>query len=96
VDPLLDVPDVTYLLARGPFTEAGERQLMRDHDIDAVLAKNSGGSATYAKIAAARDLGIEVVLVRRPVMPDAPFVATVEEAVAEIAHREISAAKRGV
>ena len=55
---------------------------MRDHDIDAVLAKNSGGSATYAKIAAARDLGIEVVAGTPTVMPDAPFVATVEEAVA--------------
>lgn len=96
VDPALDVPNATYLLSRGPFAEKAERQLMLDHRIDAVLSKNSGGAATYAKIAAARNLGIEVVLVRRPVMPDVPSVATVEEAVAEIAHGALSAAKRGV
>ena len=99
VDPVqsaLDLPDATYLLSRGPFAQAAERQLMLDHGIDAVLSKNSGGEATYAKIVAARYLGIEVVLVRRPDMPDVPFVATVEEAAAEIAHRAISAAKRGV
>ena len=66
VDPPLDVPDARYILDRGPFGIAAERTLLAEHRIDAVLAKNSGGDATYAKIAAARELGIEVVLVRRP------------------------------
>ena len=66
VDPPLDVPDARYILDRGPFGIAAERTLLAEEKIDAVLAKNSGGDATYAKIAAARDLGIEVVLVRRP------------------------------
>ena len=66
VDPPLDVPDARYILGRGPFGVAAERTLLAEDKIDVVLAKNSGGDATYAKIAAARDLGIEVVLVRRP------------------------------
>jgi len=96
VHPAPDLPDASYLLSRGPFAQEAERQLMLDHRIDAVLSKNSGGAATYGKITAARDLRIEVVLVRRPVMPDVHSVATVEEAAAEIAHRAISLAKRGV
>ena len=66
VDPPLDVPDARYILDRGPFGIAAERTLLSENRIDAIVAKNSGGDATYAKIAAARDLGIEVVLVRRP------------------------------
>ena len=96
VDPLLDLPQAQYLLARGPFAEDDERQLLRDHRIDAILSKNSGGAATYGKIAAARGLSIEVVMVRRPAMPEAATVATVDEAVAEIAHFATSAEKRGV
>ena len=67
VEPKLAVPDATYLLARGPFREADERALLEKHRIDVVVSKNSGGEATYGKIAAARALGIEVVMVRRPV-----------------------------
>ncbi|NMG38449.1 cobalt-precorrin-6A reductase [Chelativorans sp. ZYF759] len=96
VDPPLDLPDAQYLLARGPFGEDDERRLLIDHRIDAILSKNSGGAATYGKIAAARGLGIEVVMVRRPPKPVVPTVGTVDEAVAEIAHRAASGKNRGV
>ena len=96
VEPPLGLPNAEHLLARGPFAEDDERQLLRDHRIDAILSKNSGGAATYGKIAAARGLGIEVVMVGRPAMPEAATVATVDEAVAEIAHFATSAEKRGV
>lgn len=96
VDPPLDLPKAQYLLARGPFSENEERRLLLDHRIDAILSKNSGGAATYGKIAAARDLGIEVVMVRRPGKPDAATVATVDEAVARIDHFAASPEKRGV
>src|SRR5262249_23944661 len=66
VAPPLPVPDARYIHARGPFELAAERELLAGERINVVLAKNSGGEATYAKIAAARELGIEVVLVRRP------------------------------
>lgn len=78
VEPKLAVPDAHYLLARGPFREAEERALLEEHRIDIVVSKNSGGAATYGKIAAARALGIKVVMVRRPTLPDVPSAETVE------------------
>ncbi|MGY6710231.1 MAG: cobalt-precorrin-6A reductase [Rhizobiaceae bacterium] len=96
VDPPLDLPRAQYLLARGPFGEDEERRLLLDHRIDTILSKNSGGAATYGKIAAAKALGVEVVMVRRPVKADAATVATVDEAVTRISHLATSAEKRGV
>jgi precorrin-6A/cobalt-precorrin-6A reductase len=96
VEPPLDVPDATYILARGPFAEADELELLKTHRIDAIVAKNSGGSATYGKIAAARKLGIEVILFRRPVLPDVPAAASVEELLGKVDHWLDPAEKRGV
>ena len=96
VDPPLPLPHVAYLTGRGPFAEADDRALMTTHGIDVVIAKNSGGSATYGKIAAARALGIDVIMLRRPPAPDAPSVETVEDAIAWLDHALTSAAARGV
>ncbi|WP_353641080.1 cobalt-precorrin-6A reductase [Mesorhizobium sp. WSM2239] len=96
VEPPLDVPDATYILARGPFAEANELDLLRAHRIDAIVAKNSGGSATYGKIAAARKVGIEVILFSRPALPDVCSGASVGEVLAMIDHWLESAEKRGV
>jgi precorrin-6A/cobalt-precorrin-6A reductase len=96
VDPPLPVPHATYLVARGPFVESAERELLTAHAIDAVVAKNSGGEATYGKIAAARGLGIEIILSRRPHLPDVPSVASIEEAAAWLDHALASAPARGV
>jgi len=57
------------MLTRGPFTLADEIDLLRAHRIDRIVSKNSGGPATYAKIAAARALGLPVVMVERPARP---------------------------
>jgi hypothetical protein len=62
----LPLPHVTYVTGRGPFAEADDRALMTAHGIEIVVAKNSGGAATYGKIAAARALGIDVIMLRRP------------------------------
>lgn len=68
----IDPPDVSLpantklLLERGPFHLEDELRLLRDHAIDCVVSKNSGGLATYAKIEAARVLRIPVVMVDRP------------------------------
>jgi precorrin-6A/cobalt-precorrin-6A reductase len=73
--------------ARGPFAVADELTLMRGHAIDVVVTKDSGGELTAAKLAAARELGLPVVMVDRPAVPDAASVATVGEAVAWLEHR---------
>ena len=78
VEPLagiLPVPHLTALEARGPFDAASEAALMRANRIEIVVSKNAGGAATYGKIAAARSLGLPVVMVRRPAKPDVPRVA---------------------
>ncbi|MGY2079116.1 cobalt-precorrin-6A reductase [Modestobacter sp. SYSU DS0657] len=85
----VDPPDeplpagATLLLDRGPFSVADELVLMRDHAVDVVVTKDSGGHLTEAKLVAARELGIPVVLIRRPPLPPGvETVATVEEALA--------------
>ncbi len=95
IDPPLPLPSVTYVTARGPFREADDRALMTAHDIGAVISKNSGGSAAYGKIAAARALGIDVIMVRRP-PPPAASVSTIEAAIAWLDHALTSRAARGV
>jgi precorrin-6A/cobalt-precorrin-6A reductase len=96
VDPPLPVPDAAYITARGPFCEADDRALMTRHAIDVVIAKNSGGSAAYGKIAAARTLGIDVIMLRRPAAPATPAVETVDDAMAWLDHALTLAAARGV
>ena len=79
------LPDASVVLARGPFTLAGERALMTSHRIDAVVTKDSGGEATASKLAAARDLGLPVIVVDRPPSPPGPLVRSVDEALAWLA-----------
>jgi len=87
VDPPLSLPDARYILARGPFEERADRELLQSNAIDVVVAKNSGGAATYSKIAAARSLGIEVVMIRLPTGSTSSSVATAEEAMAWLEHQ---------
>lgn len=75
-------PRTSVLLARGPFSVDDELALLREHRIDVLVSKNSGGSMTSAKLTAARELGLPVVMVQRPPQPDAPSAGTVDQAVA--------------
>lgn len=76
-------PRMEVLLDRGPFTLEGERALLRDHRIDVLVTKDSGATATAAKLTAAREAGVPVVVVRRPPTPEGvPVAADPGEAVA--------------
>ncbi|MBD2364721.1 cobalt-precorrin-6A reductase [Anabaena minutissima FACHB-250] len=75
------VPSGVILCDRGPFALENERQILIQHNIDTIVSKNSGGNATYAKIVAARELGIQVVMINRPPLPPGEQVADVDGAV---------------
>ena len=80
-DPMPPFVNAELLLARGPFTVEDERRLLKDNLIDTVVCKNSGGNATDAKLTAARELGVQVIMLDRPARPDVPTVASVGHAV---------------
>ncbi|HEV3045823.1 MAG TPA: cobalt-precorrin-6A reductase [Solirubrobacteraceae bacterium] len=75
-------PRHELLLDRGPFTLAGELALLDEHRIDVVVCKDSGGPHTSAKLHAARERGLPVVVVRRPPRPEADCVPGVAGALA--------------
>jgi precorrin-6A/cobalt-precorrin-6A reductase len=62
--------DTEVLLARGPFSVDDEKSLLLGHRIDVLVTKDSGGAATAAKLTAARGLGLPVVVVGRPPLPE--------------------------
>lgn len=70
------------VIARGPFAEAGEIALLKHHRIEALVSRNSGGSATYAKLAAARALDLPVVMIERPPPPPGATAESPEAALA--------------
>jgi precorrin-6A/cobalt-precorrin-6A reductase len=65
--PHLELPPTWEIIrSRGPFALAGERGLMRDRETDLLVTKDSGGSLTAAKLTAAAQLGVPVVVIARP------------------------------
>jgi precorrin-6A/cobalt-precorrin-6A reductase len=68
------------VVGRGPFSLIEERHLLERHGIDVVVCKASGGAATEAKLIAARELSLPVIMVRRPPAEPGPSVETVEAA----------------
>jgi precorrin-6x reductase len=78
----VELPGVTAISARGPFSVEEERRLLRRERIDALVTKDSGGDD--AKLRAARAEGVPVVLLRRPADVDGPLVEDVESAIAWI------------
>ncbi|MGH7045489.1 MAG: cobalt-precorrin-6A reductase [Stellaceae bacterium] len=82
-DPMPGFEQAELLLARGPFSRDDERRLLIAHRVDTIVCRNSGGSAAKAKLVAARELGLQVVLRRRPPRPGSlPCAASVSEAAA--------------
>jgi precorrin-6A/cobalt-precorrin-6A reductase len=84
LDPPPRLPHLHFIAARGPFDVAAELALMQNEKIDILVTKNSGAPATFAKIEAARQLGLPVVMIERPQQPDAPAVHDPAEVLAWI------------
>ena len=78
----LPLPDAQVIVARGPFDMAGDTALMHQHGTEVVVAKNAGGKGAVAKIAAARTLGLPVVMIDRPVIPPRRVVHGVAQVMA--------------
>lgn len=87
--PRQPLPLVSHevVLGRGPFSLAGERELLRRHGIDVLAAKASGGAATEAKLIAAREASLPVVMLRRPKPEPGPRVDSAEAALAWLEDR---------
>jgi precorrin-6A/cobalt-precorrin-6A reductase len=71
-----------FLIGRPPFPVARETALFRDLGVDWLVVKNAGGEQSRTKLAAAANLGLPVLMIRRPPPPDAPCIGTIEGAIA--------------
>jgi precorrin-6A/cobalt-precorrin-6A reductase len=85
-DGPLPLPQAELIVSRGPFTLDGELDLMRSRNIEWVVARNSGGTGARAKIDAARELCLPVIMIARPELPERPRAESVDEVMARLAH----------
>ena len=85
-DGPLPFPDCEVVVDRGPFTEEGDRALMRRFGAEVVVSKNAGGTGARAKIDAARALGLPVVMIDRPAIPARPELSSPQEVLDRVAH----------
>lgn len=88
-DAPLPLPDAQVIVARGPFDVAGDTALMRDHSVTHIVAKNAGGTGAEAKIVAARSLGLPMIMIDRPSLPQAHISRGVEDALAWLTHEAL-------
>ena len=63
------VPRAEIIGARGPFALDEERALFARLGTDVLISKNSGSQSTEPKLQVARELGLPVLLLRRPELP---------------------------
>lgn len=85
-DAPLGFPDATVIVDRGPFTLDCDRALLREHRIELVVSKNAGGTGAEAKIIAARDLGVPVLMIDRPSIPSRTEAHSIDEVMRWLGH----------
>jgi len=90
------LPHHSLVIDRGPFGIAGDRALMQAHGIDLVVSKNAGGTGAQAKIIAARQLGVPVLMIDRPALPARTELYAPEDVMRWLDHAAPSSADRGV
>ena len=86
-------PDHDIIVDRGPFRLEDDLAMMQARAIDLVVSKNAGGTAAYAKIAAAREMGLPVIMIDRPVIPARAEMGCIPDVLDWIAH---TGTERGV
>lgn len=82
----LSFPNSEAIIARGPFSFNDDLELLKKHNIDLVVSKNAGGTGSRSKIDAARELGIEVLMIDRPSLPERAELHSVDDAMRWLAH----------
>ena len=75
------------IVSRGPFTLDGELEMLRTRGVMWIVARNSGGDGARAKIDAARTLGLPVIMIARPELPERQRVESVAEIMQWLGHR---------
>ena len=88
IEPPMAWPKGELRLQRPPFVQNEECALMKANRISHLVCKNAGGTTTRAKLEAAKALGVQVIMIQRPVLPAAPEVDTVEQALKWWSHTE--------
>lgn len=89
----VDPPETTLpfaadvIVSRGPFTLDSELEMLRTRGIAWIVARNSGGDGARAKIDAARMLGLPVIMISRPRLPERLWVKSVPEVMQWLGHR---------
>jgi precorrin-6A/cobalt-precorrin-6A reductase len=76
----------SVIVSRGPFTLAGDLDLMRSREIEWIVARNAGGTGAFAKIQAARQLGLPVVMIVRPVLPARQSTESIDDVLVFLGH----------
>jgi precorrin-6A/cobalt-precorrin-6A reductase len=90
------LPHHRLVVDRGPFDVEGDRRLLQDHAIDLLVSKNAGGKGAEAKLIAARQLGLPVLMIDRPIIPARAETYSLEEVMAWLGHDADTSADRGV
>ena len=86
LDTALPLPNAEVVLARGPFTLEGDLALLRDHGITHVVTRNAGGEGARAKLDAARALGLPVIMIGRPTLPERRTADNVDDVLRWLTH----------
>ena len=90
------LPRHSLVVDRGPFTVEGDGTLMQAHAVDLVVCKNAGGTGAQAKLLAARQLGLPVLMIDRPAVPERTELYSPEDVIDWLDHDTGSGAERGV
>ncbi len=99
IEPLMlpaNLPRHRVILGRGPFAVEAEEKLLREESIDVIVSKNSGGEAAFAKLEAARHLGVSVIMVARPRQASRPDFHDPAEVMAFLLRHRATLTPRGV